>query len=110
VTTGTPLRLRLVESRIPRDLETIVQKAIERDQVQRYQTAGELAADLQRYLGDEPIRARRNSPVTRFSRWCKRNPALAVLSAAVVLLMMVTSIVSAAAYQQTLEAAKKPGQ
>lgn len=84
VTTGTPVRLRLLDARISRDLETIVHKAIERDPVQRYQLAGDLAADLQRYLGDEPIRARRTSPVTRFTRWCRRNPA----GAAVVVLLI----------------------
>lgn len=85
VTTGAPVRLRLVEPRIPRDLETIVHKAIERDPAQRYKTAGELAADLQRYLGDEPIRARRISPMTRFTRWCRRNPAGAAVVALLVL-------------------------
>jgi len=85
VTTGAPMHLRLVDSRVPQDLETIVHKAIERDPSQRYQTAGELAADLQRFLGDEPIRARRISTVQRFTRWCKRNPA----GAAVVALLMI---------------------
>ena len=46
---------------IPRDLETIVHKAIDRDPAHRYPTAGELADDLQRFLGDEPIHARRVS-------------------------------------------------
>ncbi len=75
VSDGTPPRLRLLDPSIPRDLETIVHKAIDRDPAHRYQAAGEMAADLQRYLGDEPIRARRISPVARFARWCKRNPA-----------------------------------
>lgn len=93
VTTGAPVRLRLVDPKVPRDLETIVHKAIERDPAQRYQTAGDLAADLQRYLGDEPIRARRISPVTRFTRWCRRNPA----GAAVVVLLVIGFIGSLAA-------------
>ena len=46
---------------VPRDLETIVHKAIERDPAHRYATAGELAADLQRFLDDEPIQARRQT-------------------------------------------------
>ena len=75
VTTGTPPRLRNIDHHIPRDLETIVHKAIDREPSHRYQTAGEMADDLQRYLGDEPIQAKWVSPVTRFRRWCKRNPA-----------------------------------
>jgi hypothetical protein len=90
-----------VDLSIPRDLETVVHKALERDPGHRYQSAGELADDLKRYLGDEPIRARRTSPIARFGRWCRRNPALASLSSAVAMLLMVTSVVSIVAYQQT---------
>ena len=50
---------------IPRDLETIVHKAIEKEPTRRYPTAGELAADLQRFLDDQPIRARRASTAER---------------------------------------------
>lgn len=72
---GTPAKLRTIDSQIPRDLATIVHKAIEREPAQRYQTAAELADDLKRFLLDEPIRARRISTTARFSRWCRRNPA-----------------------------------
>jgi eukaryotic-like serine/threonine-protein kinase len=97
VTTGTPPRLRSHDSRIPRDLETIVHKAIERDPSHRYQTAGELAADLQRYLGDEPIRARWISPLTRFTRWCRRNPAIAALTTTIAMLLLAATIISSMA-------------
>ena len=104
MTTGEPPRLRAFDPHLPRDLETIVHKAIDRDPAHRYQTAGELAADLQRYLGDEPIQARWISPVTRFSRWCKRNPAVAALTGALALVLVATSILStvAAAHFQVL--------
>ena len=97
VTSGAPVRLRLLDARIPRDLETVVHKAIERDPAQRYQTAEELAADLQRHLGDEPIRARRISPVQRLLRWCRRNPVVAGLTTAIMLLLVAAAAASSVA-------------
>ena len=55
VTTGEPARLDRLNPDVPRDLVTIVHKAIERDPAHRYATASELMADLQRFLDDEPI-------------------------------------------------------
>src|SRR5262249_25867308 len=52
-------RLENLKRGIPTDLATIVHKAIDPDPSHRYQTAGEMAADLQRFLADEPIQARR---------------------------------------------------
>src|SRR5262245_5269825 len=54
-----------LDPRIPRDLETILMKAIEKDPRQRYPSANDLAEDLRRYLADEPIRARRIGPLER---------------------------------------------
>jgi hypothetical protein len=100
VAAGTPLKLRTIDPHIPRDLETIVHKALDREPGHRYQTAGELADDLKRYLGDEPIRARRISPVARFGRWCAaiRGGDVVECRAAVV---GVDFVVSRRAYQQT---------
>src|SRR5262249_6662067 len=53
-----------------------------------YQTATELAEDLQRYTAGEPIRARRVGGVERAWRWCRRNPIVASLTAAVLLLFL----------------------
>ncbi len=50
---------RSVDARIPRDLETIVMKAIDKDPKRRYQSADEMGEDLQRFVNDEPIKARR---------------------------------------------------
>ena len=61
VTQEEPPRLRKSIRSLPRDLETIVSKAIDREPGRRYQTAALLAADLQRFIDDEPIRARRAS-------------------------------------------------
>src|SRR5262249_10186624 len=97
VTKGTPTRLRSLDAHIPRDLETIVHKAIERDPAHRYQTAGDLRDDLQRFLGDEPVKARRISIVSRFGRWCRRNPLVATLTTTVAGLLIATAIGSATA-------------
>jgi serine/threonine protein kinase/Tfp pilus assembly protein PilF len=97
LTAGAPIRLRILDPHIPRDLETIVHKAIDREPTHRYATAGDLAADLNRYLGNEPIRAKWVSPVTRFSRWCKRNPAIAGLTTAIALLLAIAAVVSSVA-------------
>ena len=78
VTTVTPPRLRSLDRTIPRDLEMIVHKAIDREPDQRYQTAGELAADLERFLGDEPIRARRPPILQRIGKWTRRHRAVVV--------------------------------
>ncbi len=83
-----PPRPRDLDARIPRDLETIVLKAIDKDPDRRYQSAEALADDLRRFLDDEPIRARRTSLPERCARWARRNPAVAALMAAVALLLL----------------------
>jgi WD40 repeat protein/serine/threonine protein kinase/tetratricopeptide (TPR) repeat protein len=77
VTHEEPTRPRKLNRAIPRDLETIVLKATERDPARRYRTPHDLAEDLQRFLEDKPIRARQVSRSERLWRWCRRNPALA---------------------------------
>ena len=67
------------DSDVPRDLQTVIRKAVEVDPELRYQTAGELAADLNRVLNDEPINARHVSAVERLSRWARRNKLIAGL-------------------------------
>jgi len=74
-----PLRPRVLDPRIPRDLETIVLKAISKDAEDRYPSADALGEDLRRFLADEPIRARRVGPLERAWSWAKRRPATAAL-------------------------------
>ncbi len=88
VTQEVPPRLGKSVRSLPRDLETIVSKAIDREPGRRYQTAALLAADLQRFVDDEPIRARRASLPERSWRWCKRNPLVAGLTAALALVFL----------------------
>jgi choice-of-anchor C domain-containing protein len=94
VTTTEPPRLDRINPAIPRDLATIVHKAMDRDPAGRYPSAGELAADLQRFIEDEPIHARRISLRERAWRWCRRNPAIAGLTAALILLMVGVTVAS----------------
>jgi WD40 repeat protein/tetratricopeptide (TPR) repeat protein len=84
-----PPRPRKVNPAVPRDLETIVLKAIARDPRHRYQSAGDLAADLERFMDDKPIQARPVSEVEKLWRWCRRNPALASLVATCALFLVV---------------------
>ena len=68
---------RKLDPHLPRDLETIVLKAIARDPGHRYPSAAALAEDLRRYLADRPIEARRASTFEHVWRWCRRNPLVA---------------------------------
>jgi WD40 repeat protein/serine/threonine protein kinase/Tfp pilus assembly protein PilF len=77
VTHLDPPQPRKVNPAIPRDLETVILKAIDREPARRYATAGALAEDLRRFVDDKPIQARRVSKRERLWRWCRRNPALA---------------------------------
>ncbi len=85
---------RRVDAAIPRDLETIILKAIQKTPALRYATAEELAEDLRRFLSDEPIAARQASTVERAARLCRRNPLVASLSAAVVLSLLLGTVMA----------------
>jgi serine/threonine-protein kinase len=74
-----------VNARVPRDLETICLKCLQKDPRRRYPTAQALADDLHAWLDSRPIAARRVGPAERAWLWCKRRPAVAALSAAVLL-------------------------
>jgi serine/threonine protein kinase/WD40 repeat protein len=90
-----PPRPRRVNPEVPRDLETIVLKAMAKEPRQRYASAAELAEDLRRFLADRPVQARRASALERLWRWVRRNPALAAaLGAAAVLLLTVAVVAS----------------
>jgi serine/threonine protein kinase len=101
---------RSIDARIPRDLETIVIKAIDKDPKRRYQSADEIGEDLQRFVNDEPIKARRIGSVERLGRWCRRNPAVAGLLTVVLLLIaagVTTSTLLAVAATQEAATARQ---
>ncbi|HEV3165388.1 MAG TPA: serine/threonine-protein kinase, partial [Isosphaeraceae bacterium] len=89
-----PARLKKVAPTVPRDLDTIIAKAMAREPAARYATAAALAEDLRRFVEDRPIRARRVSSAERFWRWCKRNPSLAGLSTALLLSLVSGTVVA----------------
>jgi serine/threonine protein kinase/Flp pilus assembly protein TadD len=91
-----PAPARRLDRHIPRDLETIVLKALAKDPAARYPTAEALAEDLRRFLADRPVRARRTSALEQTWRWSRRNPAWAAVA---VLLLVVAVIASLAAWK-----------
>ncbi len=98
ITKTDPPTPRSLDRRIPRDLETIVLKAIEKDPESRYASAKELGADLDRFMHDVPIRARRASIPERLFRWSRRNKALSAALAGVLLLLTSLTVTSTVAY------------
>ncbi len=80
-----PPGLHLLNASIPRDLETICLKCLEKQPGKRYATAQLLAEDLGRFLEDRPIEARPTSTTEKAWKWCRRNPMVAGASTAFLL-------------------------
>ena len=83
-----------IDRRCRGDLERIVAKALAKDPAMRYQSAGELAADMRRLLAHEPILAREPSAAYRAWRFAQRNPALVTLSALATTALATTAVVA----------------
>jgi len=84
-------RLRSLAPALDRDLETIVAHCLERDPHARYQSAADLAEDLEHWLGGRPIMARPVLAPARFWRWSRRNPMLAIAATACLSLVAVVT-------------------
>ena len=96
----TPVPPRQLDRLIPRDLETIVLKALAKDPRDRFGSAGELAGELRRFVEGRPIRSRPVSVVERFWRWCKRDPWLAGANVAAALLTIVLAVLAIVFHNQ----------
>src|SRR5262249_18884325 len=91
VNIAEPTRPRRLRRHVPRDLEAICLKCLEKKPGSRYASAGELAEDLQRFLEAKPVAARPVSTVARVARWCRRHPGTASLLA-VLAVVLLTSL------------------
>lgn len=80
VMTDDPVPPRALNPAVPVELDTICLHCLHKDADQRYGSASELAAELQRFLAGEPLRARPVSRLRRLGKWCRRNPAMAATS------------------------------
>lgn len=89
-----PVSPRTLNSSVPLDVETIVLKCLEKNPAQRYATARELHAELQRFLRGEPIEARPISSLARAVKWARRNPTLAGSALTISLTLLIATAVS----------------
>jgi eukaryotic-like serine/threonine-protein kinase len=81
-----PVPPRRLNPGVPRDLDTVCLKALDKNPARRYQTAAEMAADLRRFLAGEPVAARRVGLLGRARKFARQRPVVAGLLAAVVIL------------------------
>jgi serine/threonine protein kinase len=101
---GQPTRPREIDPSIPLDLETVVLKSLEPDPARRYASAGEMAADLDRFIDGLAVLARRAGPIECLIRWTNRNKALAALG----LLSIVLAIVAGFFFHHWYDPPEKP--
>jgi serine/threonine protein kinase len=85
-----PKSLREKNRAVPPELETIILKALSKLPAERYRSAADFAADIQRYLDNQPILARRPSVIDRTRKWMRRHPS--VVAASAILLVVVTML------------------
>lgn len=99
-----PVSIRRLSPRVPEDLETIVLKAMSKNPADRYQSARELADDLERFRADQPINARRPTLVQQGRRWIRRHTALATAVAAGIVILLLTSLTATGMIWNSLNA------
>jgi WD40 repeat protein len=87
-----PVPPRTLNPETPRDLETVCLKCLEKQPARRYDSAVELAEDLNRYLNDEPVVARPVGGIEQAWRWCRRKPLAAGLLAATAVVVLLSFV------------------
>src|SRR5262249_3158688 len=92
VKTAEPVPPSRLVPGLPRDLETIALKCLQKDPGKRYESAAALAEDLRRDQAGQPAAARPVGPAERAWRWCRRNPVIASLTAAVATLLVAVTV------------------
>lgn len=106
ITDERPASLRSKNKAVPRDLEAICLKCLEKDAAQRYRSAGELADDLNRFLRREPVVARPVGTFAGMAYWSRRHPVPATAACLAVIGLLVTTaqaVQTAASRAQTIE-------
>jgi len=109
VLTDDPVPPRRLNPAVPRDLETICVKCLQKDSGKRYASAAALAEDLRRFLTNQPILARPAGAGERVAKWCRRNPRVAVLSGSIALVVVAWAVTASLLYGQA-EASRKVAQ
>jgi tetratricopeptide (TPR) repeat protein/predicted Ser/Thr protein kinase len=99
-----PVSPRMLNSNVPADLETICLKCLQKERAKRFQSSQELADELKRYLGGEPILSRPVGRLERVRRWCYRNPKMATLAGTTILAFLAIFVTVTVAYFKTTTA------
>jgi hypothetical protein len=94
VLTEEPTPPRQLDPKIPRDLETVCLKCLNKDPKRRYASAGALAEDLGRFVEGEPVKARPQGGVERLGRWLRRRREVAFLAAGALVVGAVGAVVA----------------
>jgi serine/threonine protein kinase len=89
-----PKPIRKSNANVPRDLETICMRCLEREPRRRYDSADAVAEELERWLKGAPITARPAGRLERGWMWCRRNPLVAGLTTSVAVVLIVSTVVS----------------
>ncbi|MCY2966228.1 MAG: protein kinase [Planctomycetota bacterium] len=99
VRTRPPVALREVNPRVPRDLELVCLKCLEKNPADRYSSAATLANDLRRFMAGEPVSVRAAGVVERAAKWARRKPTLATAYTLGLLACLLGSLGGAAIWQ-----------
>lgn len=99
-----PVAPRLLHPAVPRDLETVCLKCLEKLPGRRFASAESLADELDRFLGGLPIQSRPVGVAARGVRWCRRHPSLASLAGTLGILLLAVGVLGAFAIGQASRA------